>query len=173
MAIQNRRGSYADFDPTKMLPGEFAVVLSNDPSDNSGYAVYMCFASGVVKRLVFSEQLALRQDALTFDNTPTSGSNNPVKSSGIAAALSGKQNILTYDSTPTAGSPNPVTSSGIKTALDGKQNTLTFDTTPTASSTKPVTSGGIKTYVDNAVEGLEVITFTDPNSDGNIVISFS
>ena len=28
-----------------------------------------------------------KQDALTFDNTPTAGSNNPVKSSGIKAAL--------------------------------------------------------------------------------------
>lgn len=31
-----------------------------------------------------------KQDALTFDNTPTSGSNNPVKSGGIYTALDGK-----------------------------------------------------------------------------------
>ena len=31
-----------------------------------------------------------------------------------------KQDALTFDSTPTAGSSNPVTSEGIKTALDGK-----------------------------------------------------
>ena len=34
----------------------------------------------------------------------------------------GKQNALTFDSTPTAGSTNPVTSGGVKTALDAKAN---------------------------------------------------
>ncbi len=37
-----------------------------------------------------SDQIAHKQDALTFDNSPTSGSNNPVKSSGIYSALQGK-----------------------------------------------------------------------------------
>lgn len=37
-----------------------------------------------------SDQLANKQDALTFDNSPTSGSNNPVKSGGIYSALQGK-----------------------------------------------------------------------------------
>lgn len=58
------------------------------------------------------------------------------------------QRKLTFDNTPTAGSTNPVTSNGIKSALDQKQGTLTFDSTPTASSTNPVTSGGVKTAVE-------------------------
>ena len=121
MAIQNRRGAYTNFDPTKMVPGEYAIVLSGDPSDNDGYAIYMCFESGVVRRLVFADQLEdaleLKQDELTFDSTPTSGSGNPVTSGGIYTALAAKQNNLTFDSTPTANSNNPVTSGGIKTAL--------------------------------------------------------
>jgi hypothetical protein len=39
--------------------------------------------------------------------------------SQINEALAGKQNTLTFDSTPSSGSSNPVTSGGIKTALDG------------------------------------------------------
>ena len=35
-----------------------------------------------------------KQDALTFDNSPTANSNNPVKSGGIYTALSGKQNTI-------------------------------------------------------------------------------
>lgn len=66
-----------------------------------------------------------KQSALTFDSTPTSGSNNPVKSGGIYTALQGKQNTLTFDSTPTASSTNPVTSGGVKTALDLKANQST------------------------------------------------
>lgn len=60
-----------------------------------------------------------------------------------------KQNALTFDTTPTADSTNPVTSGGIKTALDEKQDELTFDSTPTSNSTNPVSSGGVKSYVDS------------------------
>ena len=70
---------------------------------------------------------------------------------GLNTALDGKQDTLTFDNTPTQNSNNPVKSGGIKTALDGKQNSLTFDTTPTASSSNPVTSGGIKTYTDKKI----------------------
>ena len=61
-----------------------------------------------------------KQDVLTFDDAPTQGSNNPVKSGGIYTALAGKQDTLTFDDTPTANSSNPVKSGGIYTALDGK-----------------------------------------------------
>ena len=88
-------------------------------------------------------ELEGKQDTLTFDTTPTDGSNNPVTSNGIFDALAGKQNTLTFDTTPTDGSNNPVTSDGIFDALAGKQNNLTFDTAPTNGSTNPVTSDGI------------------------------
>lgn len=42
-----------------------------------------------------SDQIANKQDALTFDNSPTSGSNNPVKSSGIYTALQAKAGTST------------------------------------------------------------------------------
>lgn len=66
--------------------------------------------------------LDAKQDSLTFDNSPTSGSNNPVKSGGVYTALSGKQNTLTFDNSPTENSDNPVKSGGIYTALSGKAN---------------------------------------------------
>ena len=39
MAIQNRRGAYADFDPSKLKPGEYAIVQSGDPSTTEGDAI--------------------------------------------------------------------------------------------------------------------------------------
>ena len=51
MAIQNRRGNYSDFDPTKLLPGEFAVVQTDDPNSSNGKAIYIAFAAGSVVRL--------------------------------------------------------------------------------------------------------------------------
>ena len=66
--------------------------------------------------------------------------------------LSQKQDKLTIDSTPTTGSTNLVTSGGVKTELDKKQNTLTFDSVPTAGSTRPITSGGVYTALANKLK---------------------
>lgn len=57
MAIQHRRGSYTDFDPTKMKPGEFAVVQTGDPDADDGEAVYMAFDAGEVKRLATHDEM--------------------------------------------------------------------------------------------------------------------
>ena len=75
----------------------------------------------------------------------------------LTQELSGKQDTLTFDNVPTAGSDNPVKSSGIKTALDGKQNTLTFDNVPTAGSDNPVKSSGIKQAIDQVAGGVSDI----------------
>ena len=91
-----------------------------------------------------------KQNALTFDNTPTQGSTNPVYSGGVYSAdsalralIDNKQDTLTFDNTPTQGSTNPVISGGIYASVVGKQDTLTFDNVPTADSSNPVKSGGV------------------------------
>ena len=43
-----RRGNKADFNPSKMLPGEWAVAID---SDTQNQIVWMCFRAGVVKRM--------------------------------------------------------------------------------------------------------------------------
>jgi len=108
--------------------------------------------------------LAGKQNTLTFDSVPTSGSDNPVKSGGIYSALSEKQNTLTFDNTPTNGSSNPVKSGGVYTALSGKQNTLTFDNSPTSGSSNPVKSSGIYT----ALAGKQdILTFDNVPTSGS------
>lgn len=57
MAIQSRRGAYADFDPNKMLPGEWAVVTSGDPNDPDGRAIYLCYIAGIVERMATYEDM--------------------------------------------------------------------------------------------------------------------
>lgn len=57
MAIQTRRGSYDDFDPAKMLPGELATVTSGNPGADDGRSVYACFAAGDVKRMATYEDM--------------------------------------------------------------------------------------------------------------------
>ena len=52
MAIQMRRGQSVDFDPTRMLTGEWAVSIDNESQKQM---VYMCFSPGVVKRMATLE----------------------------------------------------------------------------------------------------------------------
>lgn len=67
MAIQTRRGSYDDFDPAKMLPGELATVTSGDPGANDGRSVYACFAAGDVKRMATYEDMQENINAVTAE----------------------------------------------------------------------------------------------------------
>lgn len=57
MAIQMRRGKFTSFLPSKLLPGEYAVVQGDDPSVRDGRSVYVAFAAGVVKRLATYEDM--------------------------------------------------------------------------------------------------------------------
>ena len=58
MAIQLKRGSYDQFDPTALLPGEMAVVTSGDPNTTSGHALYVCLATGDVQRIPTAAEVA-------------------------------------------------------------------------------------------------------------------
>lgn len=64
MAIQLRRGEYSNFDPTKLLAGEVAVVQGGDSATSSGKTAYLSFGSGTVKRLVTEEELGQVADDL-------------------------------------------------------------------------------------------------------------
>ncbi len=68
MAIQLRRGAYSSLDPSKLQPGEVAIVLSGDPGLSipnlqegyivgDGTGVYVCTATGTVKRMVSEAEL--------------------------------------------------------------------------------------------------------------------
>ena len=57
MAIQMRRGAYVNFNPAKLMPGEWAVVVSGDSGAKDGKAAYICFAAGDVKRVAPYEDM--------------------------------------------------------------------------------------------------------------------
>lgn len=103
MAIQLRRGAYTDLDPTRLLPGEIAVVLSGDPNTESGKAIYVCFATGTISRFTLSEDFeSVIEDIETNIAESLSGIE-----SGVEAALnelfarSERDSTLSYGSTST------------------------------------------------------------------------
>lgn len=103
-----------------------------------------------------NDALALKQNTLTFDNTPTEDSTNPVTSDGIYDALALKQNTLTFDNAPTQGSNNPVTSGGVYDAISqagvGVVSSV-FGRTGTITAQSGDYDGSQVDY-DNTVSGL-------------------
>lgn len=67
MAVQVRRGSYVNFDPNKLVPGEWAAVTAGDPNSEDGMAVYMCFVVGTVKRMATYEDMQENINAVTAE----------------------------------------------------------------------------------------------------------
>jgi len=57
VVIQHRRGSYTNFDPQYLRPGEWAIVQENDPNSPDGKAIYVCISSGVIKRIASVDEL--------------------------------------------------------------------------------------------------------------------
>lgn len=107
MAIQNRRGVYSDFDPTKLLPGEYAVVQNGDPDGAGGYALYLCYKSGVVKRLVSADDL---NDAIAaFDLSWTNIEDKPEAFPTTWANITDKPSIRSGTGTGSVAEGGPTT----------------------------------------------------------------
>ena len=77
--------------------------------------------------------LSKKQNTLTFDTTPTSGSTNPVTSGGIYTSLESKADLTspTFEGTPKAptaavgtNSTQIATTAFVKSAVGGKQDTI-------------------------------------------------
>lgn len=87
MAIQLRRGAYADFDPQKMKPAEVAVVQEDDPTSHDGKAVYVAISPGDVKRIAVLDEL---QDAVynQIDTAISTATQEAVTTATQAAAES-------------------------------------------------------------------------------------
>lgn len=136
MAIQNRRGSYEDFDPNELLAGELAVVQDGDPASSTGRALYVCFEPGVVKRIVdyddigdeigeaagiyiddMREVVTDAQTATSAANTATTDANNAAEAARQAAAGDVSNKTVTF-STPS--SPSALASGDSLATLIGK-----------------------------------------------------
>jgi hypothetical protein len=57
VTIQHRRGEYADYDPSKVLPGELVVTQTGDPNTTDGEAAYIATRAGSVKRIPFASEV--------------------------------------------------------------------------------------------------------------------
>ena len=122
-----------------------------------------------------------KQNALTFDDAPTAGSANPVKSGGVKTALDAKANNADLATIAKSGKLSDATEDAThrvvtdteKATWNAKQNALTFDTTPTANSSNPVTSGGVKTALDAKAAKSEIVKTSTGLSDSDDLMRYT
>ena len=151
MAIQNRRGDYNDYRPNKMLSGELAVALQNDPKAIDGKALHVAFAPGVDKTLMtFEDAQAMIEDA-----TVIAVSESVEEASGEARAWAHGDSFAKTDT------------------FSGDGTTTAFTLTYTPSSVTAVKVGGV--VVSNYTWSGSTITFTSAPAvgTGNIVVEYS
>lgn len=119
-----------------------------------------------------------KQDTLTFDDTPTANSNNPVKSGGIKTALDLKLDSANYvnftgatgENAGTAGKVPAPAAQGKYLSSDGAWETP--DSAPTAGSNKLITSGAVKEALDNVeIDVDSALSDSSTNPVQNKVIS--
>lgn len=117
-----------------------------------------------------------KQNALSFDSTPTAGSTNPVTSGGVKTALNSKADTSSIPTTLAAlagDSTHRVVTDTEKSTWNNKQAKLTFDTTPTANSSNPVTSGGVKTALDTKASSSEIVKTSTGLTDSSDLMRYS
>ena len=99
MAIQHRRGADKDFDPQKMLPGEFAVTIDGTRK------VYVAFAAGDVEELSTEEtDTSLTKEGKAADAKATGEKIEQIKTDIYGnASIDDKLDILTENFNFTSG----------------------------------------------------------------------
>lgn len=155
MAIQTRRGNYGDFDPQKMLPGEWATTISGDPNAKDGRGVYMCFAAGDVKRMATYEDMkdnvleasedVIKEvaEGLSSELTDATDNANTATQKATQAAQGAKQAKADADSA--AKSANDAAELANKAAENVKNDYYgSYDSFPKPGQTN-------KLYIDNTV----------------------
>lgn len=121
-------------------------------ADASGNNIVNTYAT----KTELTNGLAGKQNALTFDSTPTSGSSNPVTSGGVYSAINEKADASTVEALTTAVS-NPkvsatVSSNNLTISVNGKSSTVTL----------PVRTSKFKRYFANVIDFVK--------SDGDVII---
>lgn len=156
-ALGGSSGSVLKFEEVQQLPttGENGVIYLVPNGDDTftewiwledeerfeklGYDVDL---SNYYNKTQVDGLLANKQNTLTFDTTPTSGSTNPVTSGGIFNYL-----LNNYYNNQWVDMHLQELQQAMNAAIAGieenYQPLLDFDTAPTSGSTNPVTSGGI------------------------------
>ena len=98
--LELKNGNYVEFSVADLVSGLQTELSASNKLDPT-FIAYDSTHAAVTE--AEKNTYAGKQNALTFDDTPTQNSNNPVKSGGVYTALSGKQDTISDLSTIRSG----------------------------------------------------------------------
>lgn len=132
--LELKNGNYVEFSVADLVSG-LQTELSASNKLDPDYIDYDSTHSAVTdaEKTTWNS----KQDALTFDSAPISGSDNPVKSSGVYSALSSKVDVISGKGLSTEDY-----TTAEKNKLSGIEANANNYTHPTTSGNKHIPSGG-------------------------------
>lgn len=140
MAIQNRRGAYSDFDKSKLVEGEWAVVQSGDPNSGDGQSVYMCFTPGTVKRMATYEDMVDSVEAAIEEgiDEQVAEAINTQAGEYIQDCQTATQNANTATQTATTAASSASSAASSANTAAGSANTAASDANAAATAAQAV-----------------------------------
>lgn len=154
MALQMRRGVWDQFDPTQMVAGEFATILSGCPHTANGRALYHCTAAGSVERIATIEDMI---DAImnTTDEIAQQFASDLTEAIEDAEAATGAANDAADAATTSAG--------GADTAANGA-DAAAADARLAAAEARGAVRPDMALYIDyDTVGNIQYISLVDAN----------
>ena len=157
MAIQNRRGNGSDFDPNKMLPGEWATTTDTEK-------VFMCFKPGKVRRMATYEDMVENIGEATEEIKTefTAGVKSATEAAAGAANTANKAAKTASDASNTANAAAETAMNAAEKAEaaaggDISEKTVSFEEVETYS--KPTSGSKISSIIANLVMGISQLFF--------------
>lgn len=152
MAIQNRRGNESDFDPNKMLQGEWATATDTEK-------VWMCFKPGKVRRMATYEDMVENIGEATEEIKTefTAGVKSATEAATGAANTANKAAKTASDASNTANAAAETAMNAAEKAEaaaggDISEKTVSFEEVETYS--KPTSGAKISSIIANLVRGI-------------------
>lgn len=106
----------------KNLSGNFNLTLTTGRAGKTNY-VLKCGVN-LTGRILIDDEGNITSQSVTAASTIEAGNNQPATSGAVATALEEKQNTLTFDDYPTTNSNNPVKSNGVASYVNGIRKQL-------------------------------------------------
>ena len=158
MAIQTRRGNESDFDPNRMVPGEWATATDTEK-------VWMCFKTGKARRMATYEDMVENIGEATEEIKAefTAGVKSATEAAAGAAKTANKAAETASNAANTANAAAETAMNAAEKAEaaaggDISEKTVSFEEIETYS--KPTSGSKISSIIANLVMGISQL-FSD------------
>lgn len=155
MAIQNRRGSYKDFNPNKLQPGEWATVLNGDPNAKDGKSTYLGYGDGIVKRMATYEDMQENIDKVT-NEIVTELTTEVNKATSSANAATTKANEATQKANASASKADTATNNANIAISNANTATSKANTSASKANTSATNAQKIADTVQQKLDNGEL-----------------